>query len=224
MPAKNNAINCLKKITGISVSEKKLSFFVYKIFTILLTVVIPSLCVFIKAQQEGIVVIGNGAEIYSNDIDFNKNIISAGRYELVSTSDKAVVLGYKFVASGASRARKDISKLKSKNQRKRQDKIFSEKKIEKAFPANYEFAVRRHVIINAVPPPSQFVSSSKICKAYVVPGGNDNSNFKASAIFRSVPVILCLGLLHCVKYQDYSSKALSALYLKVYTVRPPPKI
>ncbi|KQS91632.1 hypothetical protein [Chryseobacterium sp. Leaf394] len=191
---------------------------------ILLTVVIPSLCTIIKAQQEGIIVIGNGAEIYSNDIHFNKNILSAERQELVLKSDKSVTFSYKFVASGSTKIRKSISKFKSKNLRKRKDKIFSEKTVENALPESYKLAVRKRVIINAVPSPSQFVSSSQISKAYVVPGGTDNSNLKASTTFRSFSVTLCLDFLHFLNYHDYSSKSLSALFFKVYTVRPPPKI
>lgn len=175
-----------------------------------------------------VIVLKEGAKIYSQDLYFNKQI-DAGKLivegeNIVFTKNKEsqkILIssnssGQKNGDNKMNHQNKNIELLKSKEDQKilakeikkykTLEKFFDKKKFN-TFPSSEEFAAASHVNKYSVAPNYSQNDFSKVTV-------QQNQNFVKSA----------LDFLHSKKYTYYNSKSLDFCFSQVFSVRPPPSI
>lgn len=172
------------------------------------------------------IVLKDGANLYSADDNFNKQILS--NKIILKNSDVSYQEN-----GGKERLLKLIAKQSQKEEKKdlkNQLKIAENKRQKEALQQVKKeiekFEKRVKVFVqhdfNGAQPPDQFFSSSSIAKNYVIPSQNthDFSKFYISA--DAYVITQALDFLHSQKYTYYNNKSLDFCFSEVFSVRPPP--
>lgn len=172
------------------------------------------------------IVLKDGANLYSADDNFNKQILS--NKIILKNSDVSYQENggkehlLKLIAKQSQKEeKKDLKNQLKIAENKRQKETLQQvkKEIEK-FEKRVQVFVKHD--FNRAPSPDQFFSSSSITKNYVIPSQSthDFSKFYISA--DAYVITQALDFLHSQKYTYYNNKSLDFCFSEVFSVRPPP--
>lgn len=172
------------------------------------------------------IVLKDGANLYSADDNFNKQILSnkiiLKNYDVSYRENGGKGHLLKLIAKKSQKEeKKDLkNQLKIAENKRRKETLQQVKKEIEKFEKRVQFFVKHD--FNGAPPPDQFFSSSSMAKNYVIPSQSthDFSKFYISA--DNYVITQALDFLHSQKYTYYNNKSLDFCFSEVFSVRPPP--
>jgi len=181
-----------------------------------------------KAPQ-AIVVLKQGATIFSKDDSFNKQInsekitVKNADVSNIGTLENGKVLTAKPIkVQDAQTPKKDFkSELKKAEENKNKEAL---KKVKKEI-ANYDNEAKKNSFNSKnlrFPTSEQFIVSTNSNKDYVAPSYHNHYFSKILVSLNQYVIKSALDFLHKQKYTYYNNKSLDFCFSEVFSVRPPP--
>jgi hypothetical protein len=172
------------------------------------------------------IVLKDGANLYSADDNFNKQILS-NKIILENSDVSYQGSGYKehflkLIARQSQREeKKDLKNQLKIAENKRQKEALQQikREIEK-FEKRVQVFVK--LDFNDATSPDQFFSTNTIAKNYVTPSQSTHDFSKLYISADPYVVTQALDFLHSQKYTYYNNKSLNFCFSEVFSVRPPP--
>lgn len=180
---------------------------------------------------QAIVVLKQGATIFSKDDSFNKQInsekitVKNADVSNIGTLENGKFLTAKPIkAQDAQTPKKDFkSELKKAEENKNKEAL---KKVKKEI-ANYDNEAKKNSFNSKnlrFPTSEQFIVSTNSNKDYVAPSYHNHYFSKILVSLNQYVIKSALDFLHKQKYTYYNNKSLDFCFSQVFSVRPPPAI